>query len=122
MNEWDATKMNSMDDAKRDPLFVWWHTLSHALIRALSLYSGYSSSALRERVYLDDSEGQKQGGILIFTVMSGEDGGDGWAHRSCDRFWRYTDERHKINCPLRSATRAPRQADSRKELQRRCLP
>ena len=76
-NEWDATKTNSTDEDKRDPLFVWWHTLSHALIRTLSLYSGYSSSALRERVYLDDSEGQKQGGILIYTVMSGEDGGMG---------------------------------------------
>ena len=79
VNEWDATKTNSIDEADdvRDPLFVWWHTLSHALIRALSLYSGYSSSALRERVYLDDSEGRKQGGILIYTVMSGEDGGMG---------------------------------------------
>jgi len=77
VNEWDATKTNSTDEDKRDPLFVWWHTLSHALIRTLSLYSGYSSSALRERVYLDDSEGQKQGGILIYTVMSGEDGGMG---------------------------------------------
>jgi len=77
VNEWDATKTNSTDEDKRDPLFVWWHTLSHALIRTLSLYSGYSSSALRERVYLDDSEGRKQGGILIYTVMSGEDGGMG---------------------------------------------
>jgi hypothetical protein len=79
VNEWGATKTNSTDEdtRNRDPLFVWWHTLSHALIRTLSLYSGYSSSALRERVYLDDSEGQKQGGILIYTVMSGEDGGMG---------------------------------------------
>ena len=77
VNEWGVTKKNSIDGDMRDPLFVWWHTLSHALIKTLSLYSGYSSSALKERVYLDDSEGQKQGGILIYTVMSGEDGGMG---------------------------------------------
>ncbi|AKB37290.1 hypothetical protein MSSAC_2700 [Methanosarcina siciliae C2J] len=61
----------------KDPLFIWWHTLSHALIRTLSLYSGYSSSSLKERVYLDDSKGVNEGGILIYTTMSGNDGGMG---------------------------------------------
>lgn len=59
----------------KDPLFVWWHTLSHALIKALSLYSGYSSSALRERVYFNEDE--RTGGILIYSAISGEDGGMG---------------------------------------------
>lgn len=61
----------------KNPLFIWWHTLSHALIRTLSLYSGYSSSSLKERVYLDDSEEVNEGGILIYTTMSGNDGGMG---------------------------------------------
>lgn len=80
--EWDLLKcpsgtLNEIKDRVevRNPLFVWWHTLSHALIKTLSLYSGYSSSALRERVYFDDKE--KKGGVLIYAAMSGEDGGMG---------------------------------------------
>jgi hypothetical protein len=42
------------------PEFVWLHTLSHALIRAVSEYTGYSAASLRERIYL--SRDQKTGG------------------------------------------------------------
>lgn len=58
-----------------NPFFVWLHTLSHLIIKSLSLYSGYSSTSLRERIYLDkDSD---TGGILIYTTSAGEDGGMG---------------------------------------------
>jgi len=58
------------------PVFVWWHTLSHRLINALSIDSGYSSAAVRERVYIDvDSEtGKAVGGILLYTAQPGGDG------------------------------------------------
>ncbi len=59
----------------RKPLFVWFHTLSHSLIRSISQYSGYSSASLRERVYVDDKS--KNGGILIYTTSPGEDGSMG---------------------------------------------
>jgi hypothetical protein len=39
------------NEAQYDPLFVWWHSLSHRLITGLSLDSGYSSAAIRERIY-----------------------------------------------------------------------
>jgi len=57
------------------PEFVWLHTLSHALIRAVSEYTGYSAASLRERIYL--SRDQKTGGILIYNTTPGQDGGMG---------------------------------------------
>ena len=57
----------------KDPLFVWWHTLSHALINSLSLSCGYNSTALRERVYIKNGKA----GILIYNTSPGEDSGMG---------------------------------------------
>lgn len=57
------------------PVHVWWHTLSHCLLRALSVDSGYSSAAIRERVYLRLRNGQVAGsGLLLYTVQPGGDG------------------------------------------------
>ncbi len=53
-------------------LYFITHTFSHALIKSLSLTSGYSSASLHERIYLDDS-GEKSS-ILIYTSDPGEDG------------------------------------------------
>lgn len=46
------------------------HTLAHALIARLSLDSGYSSSALRERLYV----GPDMAGLLIYTSTPDADG------------------------------------------------
>ncbi len=58
------------------PVFVWWHTLAHRLINALSIDSGYSSAAVRERVYIDidAATGEAIGGILLYTAQPGGDG------------------------------------------------
>lgn len=56
------------------PVFVWWHTLSHRLITALSVDSGYSSAAIRERIYTVTEEGKTRGGLLLYTAQSGGDG------------------------------------------------
>ena len=58
------------------PVFIWWHTLAHRLINALSIDSGYSSAAVRERVYIDIDEvsGEATGGILLYTAQPGGDG------------------------------------------------
>ena len=60
--------------AEIDPVFVWWHTLSHALIRTISEYAGYSSSSIRERIYLDDIAGKKIGGMVMYATQPGNDG------------------------------------------------
>lgn len=57
-------------DPSSHPLMVWWHTLSHRLIRALAIDSGYSAASVRERLYLDG----EVGGLLIYAVQPGGDG------------------------------------------------
>jgi hypothetical protein len=57
------------------PVHVWWHTLSHRLLQALAVDSGYSSAAIRERVYVrHDTAGNSRGGLLLYTVQPGGDG------------------------------------------------
>lgn len=58
------------------PLFVWWHTLAHRLINALSVDSGYSSAAIRERIFIeiDEASGKAKGGLLLYTAQPGGDG------------------------------------------------
>lgn len=58
------------------PISVWWHTLSHRLITALSIDSGYSAASIRERVYVttDESSHNISGGVLIYTSQHGGDG------------------------------------------------
>ena len=73
---WKKFNNNSDErDEVNNPLFVWWHTLSHALIKSLSLSCGYSSASLPERVYLDESS--EKGGILIYNTSPGDDSGMG---------------------------------------------
>ncbi|HEY0312273.1 MAG TPA: DUF1998 domain-containing protein [Allosphingosinicella sp.] len=63
------------DPLQLDPAFVWLHTLSHRLIGSLSLSCGYSSAALRERVFLERAPGMRPlGGVLLYTVQPGGDG------------------------------------------------
>lgn len=45
--------------------YILLHTLSHLLLQSLSLYCGYPSSSIRERIYAD-SEAQRYG-ILLYT-------------------------------------------------------
>lgn len=58
------------------PVFVWWHTFAHRLINALSIDSGYSSAAIRERVFIDinPDTGEGNGGVLLYTAQPGGDG------------------------------------------------
>ncbi|MBY0490359.1 MAG: DUF1998 domain-containing protein [Gemmatimonadaceae bacterium] len=50
--------------------FLAVHTLSHALIRRLAFDAGYSSTALRERVYAGDG----MAGLLIYTADADSEG------------------------------------------------
>ena len=49
------------------------HSLSHALMRHLSLECGYETASIRERVYVESS-GREMAGVLIYTSSSDSEG------------------------------------------------
>jgi hypothetical protein len=57
-----------------DPVFVWWHTLAHLLIRAVSIQAGYSSASMRERIYFENRSGGATGGVLLYATQPGTEG------------------------------------------------
>ncbi|WP_404430963.1 DrmB family protein [Sutcliffiella horikoshii] len=54
----------------RDAVYVMMHTLSHLLINQLSLQSGYSSVAIKERIYWNEN----MAGILLYTGSTDQEG------------------------------------------------
>lgn len=55
--------------------YVLLHTLSHLLIRQITKECGYSSSALKERIYSTNNDSSlNMAGILIYTSSSDSDG------------------------------------------------
>jgi hypothetical protein len=74
-DSWRRSYQSNPADDTLHPMYVWWHTLSHRLLRALSTDSGYSSASIRERVYLRQRPGEPtRGGLLLYTVQPGGDG------------------------------------------------
>lgn len=56
------------------PGFVWWHSLSHLLIRSISAVSGYAGASIRERVYLQRDQSRIRGGALVYATQPGSEG------------------------------------------------
>ena len=58
------------------PRLLLVHSFAHAMIRQLSLDCGYSSSALRERLYVADGDGASgsMNGVLIYTGSPDSEG------------------------------------------------
>lgn len=54
----------------KDAVYVLLHTLSHILIKELSMKCGYSSASIKERVYYSEN----MMGILIYTGSSDKEG------------------------------------------------
>lgn len=52
--------------------FVLLHTFSHLLIKQLCFESGYSSASIKERLYVNESEGMC--GVLIYTADADSEG------------------------------------------------
>ena len=73
------------------PRFILLHTLAHLLIRELILQCGYSSAAIKERIYstFDDKDGSlPMAGILLYTSSNDSEGSLGGLVRmgEADRF------------------------------------
>lgn len=72
-------KVNNPDvfeDEKKyiTPDYYLLHTLSHIILKELSVSSGYSATALKERLYFSNEIGQEMYGILIYTSSSDSEG------------------------------------------------
>lgn len=61
-------------DHRLHPVFVWWHSLAHLLIRSVSVYSGFPSASVRERVYIELDGVGARGGILLYATQPGSAG------------------------------------------------
>ena len=87
ISEWENVNnpiiSNNIPQETYKPLYVWWHTLSHAIIRQLGYESGYSSSSIRERIYATE---EGKGGILLYNTSPGDDSGMGGLVSSVDNF------------------------------------
>jgi hypothetical protein len=56
------------------PTFLLLHTFAHLLINQLTFECGYSTAALRERLYVSDSPDALMAGVLIYTAAGDAEG------------------------------------------------
>lgn len=54
--------------------FLLLHTIAHVLINRLTFECGYSSAALRERLYVSDDPRSPMAGVLIYTAAGDAEG------------------------------------------------
>ena len=73
---------------KNNIRYILLHTLAHLLIRQLTIQCGYTSAAIKEKIYstINNSK-EKMSGILIYTSATDTDGSLGGLTREgeCDR-------------------------------------
>lgn len=94
LNHWAASNKESLDE-RLDPLlerfskildkrrlkyrpigpgFILLHTFAHLLMNRMTFECGYSSAALRERLYVSDENGKSMAGVLIYTAAGDAEG------------------------------------------------
>ncbi|MBD2415313.1 hypothetical protein FACHB389_17720 [Nostoc calcicola FACHB-389] len=56
------------------PRFILLHTFAHLLMNRLTFECGYSSAALRERLYVSDNPNAPMAGVLIYTAAGDSEG------------------------------------------------
>ncbi|MDX8526999.1 DUF1998 domain-containing protein [Mesorhizobium sp. MSK_1335] len=71
-----AARRGYARDYRITPRLLLVHSFSHALIRQISIECGYSSAALRERLYVaeETDEAQAMHGVLIYTGSPDSEG------------------------------------------------
>jgi hypothetical protein len=72
-DRWSANRDRPADVGFPAARYLLLHTLSHLLIRQVSLECGYSSAAIRERLYLGET-GNRTAGILLSTAAPDSEG------------------------------------------------
>jgi hypothetical protein len=63
-----------LKDQPIGPRFLLMHTLAHLLMNRLTFECGYSSAALRERLYVSEKPQAPMAGILIYTAAGDAEG------------------------------------------------
>jgi len=63
-----------LEDKPLGPRFVLLHTLAHLLMNQLTFECGYSTAALKERLYVSEEELTPMAGILIYTAAGDAEG------------------------------------------------
>jgi hypothetical protein len=61
-------------DRPLTPRFVLLHTFAHIVMNRLSFECGYSSAALRERLYVSENPAVPMAGVLIYTAAGDAEG------------------------------------------------
>jgi hypothetical protein len=61
-------------DRRLGPRYVLLHTLAHLLINRLTFECGYSTAALRERLYVSENRTAPMAGLLIYTAAGDSEG------------------------------------------------
>ena len=81
-----AKNQGNYQDYKITPRLLLVHSFSHALLRQISVECGYSTSALRERLYISESEKSRpaMNGVLIYTGSPDSEGSLGGLVRLAD--------------------------------------
>jgi hypothetical protein len=56
--------------------YILLHSLAHALMRQLALYSGYGAASIRERIYASDGSDDEpaMSGVLLYTAAPDSEG------------------------------------------------
>ncbi len=72
--EWEAERMIPDPSPFPGARYVLLHSLSHTLIRQLSLDCGYSASSVRERIYSNSDPNRRMAGVLLYTASPDSDG------------------------------------------------
>jgi len=65
---------NQSNKVELHPVFVWWHTIAHLMVRTISEEAGYSSASIRERIFFEHNGNDARGGILLYATQPGSEG------------------------------------------------
>lgn len=75
VQNFSAMRPGSVDElGSITPRFIVAHTLAHVLMNRLTFESGYSSAALRERLYISNDPDNPMAAILIYTAAGDAEG------------------------------------------------
>lgn len=70
----DLRQTRHLADRRIGPRYILLHTLAHLLINRLTYECGYSSAALRERLYVSENPAAPMAGVLIYTAAGDAEG------------------------------------------------